>query len=364
MGFVSGSTKRPTDEIEDGPSPLRPAASEPAIGPEPALRNANSDFDALAALAAAAAGPPGQFVAPAAPAGPDAQRSPVHTPGPTQDPTGPTARPGSRPDGASANSSGPHLLGTAWGQLIDSLAGDVLLTHVPGRRVLDLGHGSPEIAQWVAARVEHLSIVEKSALDQPGRIAEVSGFLPASDLIDEQGNLRIDESGVTPLRLNGFPEAVFDVVYCLRTYPHLGFDATSSERLAAQVLREAARVTTNGGSVFIQIANPRSLRGIVEGIRNPITVVSRRRMILGDRFGLTRWDTLGRFRRVLPPELEFVRVHGLGVTIPHDATLAVPLLGALLSRLEWRLRDMGVVRRFGALLLVELRRLPRQARVR
>jgi hypothetical protein len=82
-------------------------------------------------------------------------------------------------------------------------------------------------------------------------------------------------------------------------------------------------------------------------------------MIVGDRYGLTRWDTLRRFRRFLPPELEFVRVHGLGVTIPHDATLRIPLLGRLLGRLEWWLRDMGVVRRFGALLLVELRRIHR-----
>jgi SAM-dependent methyltransferase len=312
MGFVSGSTKPPPDEPDDGPERPESAPSEHAHG-------LGHDFDALAALAGGAA-----------------------------------------PVQPSASTTGPHAFGTAWGQLIDSLAGDVLLRHVPGRRVMDLGHGSPEIAEWVAERVDHLSIVEKAALEQPGRIAEVSGFLPASDLLDAEGNLRIEESGGTPLRLHEYADGVFDVVYCLRTYPHLGFDTASSERLSAQLLREAARVTVDGGTVFIQIANPRSLRGIVEGIRNPITVVSRRRMIVGDRFGLTRWDTLGRFRRFLPPELEFVRVHGLGVTIPHDATLRIPLIGSLLSRLEWRLRDLGVVRRFGALLLVELRRLQRR----
>ena len=346
MAFVSGSTKRPADEAErpseQGPLGPEPTPSERGILDNPlASRDGGSDFDALAALAAAVGpapivdGPPSQLD----------QRSPLHTPEPARRP--------------SASMTGPHMVGTAWGQLIDSLAGDVLLSHVPGRRVLDLGHGSPEIAEWVAARVEHLSIVEKSALEQPGRIAETSGFLPASTLIDEQGNLKIDESGAPPLHLYEYADGVFDVVYCLRTFPHLGFDTASSERLSAQLLREAARVTVDAGTVFVQIANPRSLRGIVEGIRNPITVVSRRRMILGDRFGLTRWDTLGRFRRFLPPELEFVAVHGLGVTIPHDTTLRIPLIGSLLARLEWRLRDMGVVRRFGALLLVELRRLPR-----
>jgi hypothetical protein len=111
--------------------------------------------------------------------------------------------------------------------------------------------------------------------------------------------------------------------------------------------------------VFVQIANPRSLRGIVEGIRNPITVVSRRRMILGDRYGLTRWDTISRFLRFLPPELELSRVHGLGVLIPHDATLQIPIVGSLLSRLEWSMRDMALVRRFGSQLLVTLRRVRR-----
>jgi hypothetical protein len=156
-----------------------------------------------------------------------------------------------------------------------------------------------------------------------------------------------------------YPDANFDVVYCLRTFPHLGYDTNSSEQLGRQLLREAARVTVDGGTVFVQIANPRSLRGIVEGIRNPITVVSRRRMVLGDRYGLTRWDTIPRFLRFLPPDLEFVRVHGLGVLVPHNATLHIPLLGAVLSRLEWRLRDLALFQRFGAQILVVLRRVHR-----
>jgi SAM-dependent methyltransferase len=232
---------------------------------------------------------------------------------------------------------------------------------VPGCRVLDLGYGSPEISGWVRDRIgDHLSIVEKAALEHsPDRIVDSSGFLPASEFLDADGNLVIPDDEDDTLRLPEYRDGSFDVVYCLRTFPHLGFDTESSERLGRQLLREAARVTADGGTVFIQIANSRSLRGFIEGIRNPITVVSRRRMILGDRYGLTRWDTLLRFMRFLPPELEFVRVHGLGVAIPHNATLEIPLVGRVLSRLEWTLRDMGVARRFGAQLLIVLRRLHR-----
>jgi SAM-dependent methyltransferase len=261
----------------------------------------------------------------------------------------------------SASATGPLSLDTSWSRLVDSLAGDVILSHVPGRRVLDLGYGSPRIAQWVEDRVGgHLSIVEKGALEQaPGEIAETSGFIPASEFLDEDGNLKLPEDDEPALELREYKDASFDVVYCLRTFPHLGYDTESSERLGYQLLREAARVCVDGGTVFVQIANPRSLRGIVEGIRNPITVVSRRRMILGDRYGLTRWDTIPRFLRFLPPELEFVRVHGLGVLIPHNATLQIPIVGRVLARLEWRLRDMAIVRRLGAQVLVVLRRVPR-----
>ncbi|MFO7564438.1 MAG: methyltransferase domain-containing protein [Enhygromyxa sp.] len=264
---------------------------------------------------------------------------------------------------ASSSATGPFPAGSSWSRLIDSLVGDVLLEHVPGCRVLDLGYGSPEIAEWIGERIgDHLSIVEKGALENPTNqpIADSSGFLPASEFLDAAGNLVLPtEEEDEGLRLVEYRDASFDVVYCLRTFPHLGYDTESSERLGVQLLREAARVTADGGTVFVQIANSRSLRGFIEGVRNPITVVSRRRMILGDRYGLTRWDTLPRFMGFLPPELELVGVHGLGVLIPHNATLQIPIVGRVLTRLEWRLRDMGVARRFGAQLLVVLRRLHR-----
>jgi SAM-dependent methyltransferase len=262
----------------------------------------------------------------------------------------------------SASTTGPMQLGSGWSRLVDSLAGDVILAHATGLRVLDLGHGSPEVTDWVRPRVGSLAVVEKAALEAPGQIVDASGLLPASEFLDSEGNLKIpedDEEDEPSVDLHEFRDASFDLVYCLRTFPHLGYDPTSSEQLGRQLLREAARVTVDGGTVFVQIANPRSLRGIVEGIRNPITVVSRRRMILGDRYGLTRWDTIPRFLRFLPPELELLRVHGLGVLIPHDATLQIPIVGSLLSRLEWRMRDMALVRRFGSQVLVALRRVRR-----
>jgi SAM-dependent methyltransferase len=289
---------------------------------------------------------------------PDPQGPQAQPPQSVQSGSSGSADPGER---ASSSTTGAFTPGTKWSRLIDSLVGDVLLRHVPGCRVLDLGHGSPEVSEWVSARVgSRLEIVDKARLEHaPDRIAERSGLLPASEFLDADGELVVPDDDDDALRLPEYRDASFDVVYCLRTFPHLGFDTESSEQLGRELLLEAARVTADGGTVFVQIANSRSIRGLIEGIRNPITVVSRRRMILGDRYGLTRWDTLPRFLKFLPPELEFVRTYGLGVAIPHEATLEIPLAGRVLKRLEWPLRDLAWARRLGAQLLIELRRLHR-----
>lgn len=217
-------------------------------------------------------------------------------------------------------------------RLTDSLAGEVVLRHVPGCRVLDLGYGSPEVAHWVQRHtVDRLSIVEKEALD-------------ATD---------------GPLVLEELPDESFDLVYCLRTFPHLGEDADSSERLARELLAEAARVTLPGGTILVEIANPRSLRGILDGIRHPMTVVAQRGMVVEDAVSLTRYDTLARFRSFVPRELDIVDVHGLGVLVPHATTLDIPLVGSVLGRLEWLARDSSLLSHFGAQLLVVLRKLTR-----
>jgi SAM-dependent methyltransferase len=221
---------------------------------------------------------------------------------------------------------------SALNRLLDSLAGDVILHHVPGCRVLDLGYGSPEVATWVQQHtVNRVSIVEKGAL----------------------------ETAAGPLSLHELEDDSFDLVYSLRTFPHLGEDADSSERLAREMLAEAARVTIPGGTILVEIANPQSLRGLLEGIRHPITVVSERRIVVQSEFRLIRYDTLRKFRSFVPKTLEVVNVHGLAVLVPHATTLEIPIVGRILSRLEWVARDSAILRHFGAHLLVVLRKLTR-----
>ena len=212
-------------------------------------------------------------------------------------------------------------------ELVDRLAGEVVLRHVPGRRVLDLGRGAPRITEWVEARAASLSVID--AIDL-GRGATVR----------------------VPL-----PDATFDVVYCLRTLPHLGHDDDSSWAAAQSVMAEVARILAPGGTALCHIDNARSLWGGYHGIRNPGELVERGPIVVDTARGLTRFDTLGRFKRALPSDLDLVDYHGLRIwsALPH--TLSIPIVGRILESLEWFGRDRSIARAFGAHLLLNLRRL-------
>jgi SAM-dependent methyltransferase len=213
-------------------------------------------------------------------------------------------------------------------ELVDQLAGDVVLRHVAGRQVLDLGHGSPRVADWVRRRAARLRVVEAEALE------DTAAFDPAT----------------------------FEVVFSLRTLPHVGTDEDSSLAAARALLRETARVLQAGGRALVQIDNPASLVGLYHGVRNPMTVVGFKSLVAERGKGVTRFDTIARLRELLPPELELRGLHGLRVLVPLPHLLGVPVLGHLLARGEWLARDSPILRRFGAHLLVVLHRLSSEPR--
>ena len=76
-------------------------------------------------------------------------------------------------------------------ELVDRLAGEVVLRHAAGRVALDLGHGAPRVTEWVQPRAGALTVVDAVDL---GRGAEIR--LPIAD-------------------------ASFELVYILSTLPHL-----------------------------------------------------------------------------------------------------------------------------------------------
>ncbi|MFY0530604.1 class I SAM-dependent methyltransferase [Nannocystis pusilla] len=156
-------------------------------------------------------------------------------------------------------------------ELAQALAGEAVLRHVAGRRVLDLGHGAPEITQWVRRAASKVSVAPLAELDQHGDTLQI----PAAD-------------------------ATYDAVYCLRTLPHLGRDEESSLALVRSLLQEAVRVTAPGGLLLLEINNPRSLRGLAHGIRHPITIVAAGGVLVEGDHHVTRYDSLGRLLKLAP----------------------------------------------------------------
>lgn len=211
--------------------------------------------------------------------------------------------------------------------LLDRLTADVVLRHATGRRVLDLGRGAPEVADWVGPRADRLTVVDAVDL---GRGAAIR--LP-------------------------LPDGSYDCVYSLRTLPHLGHDADSSQAALGSALGELARVLVPGGVAVLELANARSPVGLVHGLRRLHQSLGSKPLVIDSPRGLTRFDGLGRVIARLPDTLTPVDLHGVQLVVASPHLLAVPIVGRMLTRLEWWARDQPLLRRFAAHLLLVLRRL-------
>jgi SAM-dependent methyltransferase len=210
--------------------------------------------------------------------------------------------------------------------LVQRLAADVVLRHATGRRVLDLGRGAPEVAEWVGDRAERLTVIDAVDL---GRGSEIR--LP-------------------------LPDATFDCVYSLRTLPHLGHDRASSEAALGSALAELARVLAPGGTAVLELDNARSPIGLFHGLRQLGHGLDGGPLVIDSPRGLTRLDVLSRVVERLPPTLAPIDLHGVRVVVASAHLLSVPLLGRMLARLEWFLRDQPLIRRLAAHQLLVLRR--------
>ena len=65
---------------------------------------------------------------------------------------------------------------------------------------------------------------------------------------------------------------------------------------------------------------------------------------------------LSRVVEQLPAVLTPIDLHGVRVVVASPHLLAVPIVGRVLARLEWLLRDQPLIRRLAAHLLLVLRR--------
>lgn len=214
------------------------------------------------------------------------------------------------------------------GALFQELMGEALIHQAHGGRVLDLGCGSPLISEWIQQFCSDWSFVHPQDLQLP-----------------EMATLHLP-----------YPDNSFDLVYCLKTLPYVGQDEASSQHVIRELLREAARVVIPGGYVMVEIDNPYSLRGIIHGIRHPITIVREGHVISEESRRVHRYDSLANLIHLSPTNLDMVGFHGIRIFVPFTALLALPLLRSLFTMLEWFGRDHSLLRRFGAQLLVIFRK--------
>lgn len=222
---------------------------------------------------------------------------------------------------------GARLIGhehDACERLHDRMLGELVMRHATGQRVLDLGRGVPQVTTWVAQRAASLAVVDAADLGRGDTIT-----LP-------------------------WPDASFSLVYCVRTLPHLGRDPETSDRAARCALAEVGRVLEPGGTALVEIDNPLSLWGAVHGLRRPAKALEPGPMCIESARGLTRFETLSLLVDGLPKSLVVSNVHGLRIVAPVPHLLAIPLVGRVLKRLEWALRDQALLCRMGGHLVVAL----------
>lgn len=210
--------------------------------------------------------------------------------------------------------------------LIESLAGDVIVNYARGRRVLDAGARSERIAQWV----DRVSPYPLSRWPQDG------------DAHDGQ-------DVALP-----YPDRSFDLAYSMWAFSQLGDNEDNSRALARELLEECARVVRPGGYLLVHARNAVSLRGAWAHTGRQLISYS----LGSQRPRYERWDSLSEFVRLLPPILELVDGHGLGVLTLNARLLKVPILGRIGHSIAWRLRDSRSFRHLAGDILCVVRRVP------
>jgi hypothetical protein len=108
----------------------------------------------------------------------------------------------------------------------------------------------------------------------------------------------------------------------------------------------------------LELDNARSPIGLLHGLRRLGRTLDGGPLVIDSPRGLTRLDVLSRVVERLPATLVPTDLHGVRVVVASPHLLAVPLLGSVLARLEWLLRDQPLIRRLAAHLLLVLRRPP------
>ena len=204
--------------------------------------------------------------------------------------------------------------------LLDELELGLVEPLVRGRDVLEVGCGTGLILEKLASFSNRAEGVDLS----PGMLA----------LARERG-LTVREGSATELP---FEDNSFDVVVSFKVLAHV----PEIER----ALSEMARVCRPGGHIVAELYNPWSLRYLSKRIAGPQPISDGRT----EADVYTRWDPPTRLKKLLPPSVDLVRVHGVRVFTPAAFVHKIPVIGTLFAAAE-RMVVSSPLRWFGGFLV-------------
>jgi ubiquinone/menaquinone biosynthesis C-methylase UbiE len=195
--------------------------------------------------------------------------------------------------------------------LLDDLEVDLAIPFARDREVLEVGCGTGLILRRLAAVARRAVGVDLS----PGMLEHARAR-----------GLEVHEGSARSLP---FEDDRFDLTVSFKTLAHVPD--------LAEALAEMARVTKPGGTMLVELYNPRSLRHLAK----LLAPLGRERDVH------TRFDDAAALSRALPEGCLVERARGLRVLVPTAFALEIPLFGAALDRLERSIADTALAARIG-----------------
>ena len=211
-------------------------------------------------------------------------------------------------------------------RMIDELELDLVRRFGTGKDVFEAGCGTGLLLRQAAA-------VARSAVG----LDLSRGMLGPA----RARGLRVVQGSLTDVPL---PTASFDLVYSMKVLAHVP--------PIARAVAELARLCRPGGHLLLAFYNPLSLRYLAKLVAGPGRIAEA--TTESDVF--TRFDTLGRARSYLTPDLELVAVRGVRVVTPSSHAFAIPALARLLGWAERVACDAPVLRNLGGFLVLVARK--------
>jgi ubiquinone/menaquinone biosynthesis C-methylase UbiE len=191
--------------------------------------------------------------------------------------------------------------------LVDDLEIDIVERYGKSREVLECGCGTGLLLERIARFADRAKGIDLS----PGMLEKA-----------RDRGLDVHEASVTEIP---FPDATFDVACSFKVLAHV--------EDIGRALSEMARVTRPGGVVIAEFYNPLSFRGLAKRLGPAGKVSDRTR----ESAVFTRFDAPWSIARMLPDGTRIEARYGVRIVTPAAMAMRVPLLRAILPRLERRL---------------------------